>query len=79
MAPGGHFGGGHFGSPHEAMMRHAGLSPIGSPMSRYSPSHDSLGGRHSSTEEPKSPLAPTLIMQVRNLVNIKSLKRFFFS
>ena len=69
MGPGGHFGSGHFGSPHEAMMRHAaGLSPIGSPMSRYSPSHDSNGGRHSSTDEPRSPLAPTLIMQVSKII-----------
>lgn len=55
-------------------MRHAaGLSPIGSPMSRYSPSHDSNGGRHSSTDEPRSPLAPTLIMQGSDAVRLQGV------
>lgn len=63
---------GHFGfhhANHEMGMMRAGLSPHGSPMRHslsHSPVHSVHGDmmRHHSTEERKSPLQPTLIMQV---------------
>ena len=39
-------------------------SPMGSPMSLHA-SPEPVGARHPSTEDRKSPLVPTLIMQVR--------------
>ena len=59
-----------------SMVRH-GLSPGSSPMRHHhhhhhnaaglSPVHHAEISRHNSTEERKSPLAPTLIMQVGRL------------
>jgi len=65
----GHFG--HFGAADMSRMRY-GLSPMGSPMSRYSPDAHSQG-RQNSTEDRRSPLAPTLIMQGADAVRLQGV------
>jgi hypothetical protein len=87
MGPMGHFGlspGGHDMSSMGMNLgrHHPGLSsPVGSPMARHhhhaaglSPVHHAELSRHSSTEERKSPLAPTLIMQVRIMHSLHDKK-----
>jgi len=75
----------HFGFPggpspvhhhHEAMMRASGGggfgSPMGSPMSLHA-SPEPVGARHPSTEDRKSPLVPTLIMQGSDAVRLSGV------